>query len=130
MDPQVEIDLKDWPATYRGPKYYKSKVLDAAGKTPAWNEKIAISVPMINSELILPTSGILLRVMDEDITNHDVVGESVLINLKEIFPYTTAPRVLPVKLLFKGKEAGVLNIEYQFEAKAPVEKKMLIDGDL
>jgi len=40
MDPQVEVDLKDWPITYRGPKYYKSKVLDAAGKTPAWNEKI------------------------------------------------------------------------------------------
>ncbi len=66
--------------------------MEAAGKTPAWNEKIAISVPMISSELILPTSGILLRVMDEDITNHDVVGESVLINLKEIFPYTANVR--------------------------------------
>ncbi len=67
---------------------------------------------MINSELLLPTTGIVLRVMDEDITNHDVVGESVLITLKEIFAYTAAARVHPVKLLWQGKEAGILNVEY------------------
>jgi len=68
--------------------------------------------------------------MDEDVTNHDVVGESVLITLKEIFAYTAAARVQPVKLLWQGKEAGILNVEYQFEAKAPVEKKILIDGNV
>jgi hypothetical protein len=55
---------------------------------------------VINSELLLPTTGIVLRVMDEDVTNHDVVGESVLITLKEIFAYTATARVQPVKLLW------------------------------
>jgi hypothetical protein len=85
---------------------------------------------MISSELLLPTSGIVLRVMDEDVTHHDVVGESVLITLKEIFAYTTQKREQPVKLLWQGKEAGTLNIDYQFEAKAPIVKKTLIDGFL
>ena len=85
---------------------------------------------MISSELLLPTTGIVLRVMDEDVTHHDVVGESVLITLKEIFAYTSAPRQHPVKLLWQGKEAGVLNLDYQFEVKAPIEKKILIDGQV
>ena len=85
---------------------------------------------MINSELLLPTTGIVLRVMDEDITHHDVVGESVLITLKEIFAYTTNARQHPVKLLWQGKEAGTLNLEYSFQVQAPVEKKILIDGYL
>lgn len=104
--------------------------MKSAGKIPAWNEKIILSVPTINSELLLPTTGIVLRVMDEDVTKHDVVGESVLITLKEIFAYTATARVHPVKLIWQGKEAGILNVEYQFETKAPVEKKILIDGNL
>ena len=79
---------------------------------PSWNEKIIIDVPTISSEALLPTSGIVLRVMDEDVTNHDVVGESVLITLKEIFAYTQSKREQPVKMLWQAKEAGTLNIEY------------------
>ncbi len=75
---------------------------------------------MISSEHLLPTTGIVLRVMDEDITNHDVVGESLLITLKEIFVYTESKREQSLKILWQGKESGTLNIDYQFETKAPV----------
>ena len=92
MDPLVQIDLKDWPATYRGPKQYKTKTLEGAGKTPAWNENIRLSVPLLKGDLLLPTTGIVFRVVDEDVTNHDVVGESTLITLKEIFAFTASPR--------------------------------------
>jgi len=66
--------------------------LEGAGKTPAWNENIRLSVPLLKGDLLLPTTGIVFRVVDEDVTNHDVVGESTLITLKEIFAFTASPR--------------------------------------
>jgi hypothetical protein len=74
--------------------------------------------------------GIIFRVIDEDVTEHDLVGESVLVTMKDILSETN--KTHNIKLLFKGKPAGDVTVETRFEvgAKAPPEQAKPKKGQL
>lgn len=62
-------------------------------------------------------SGLILKVSEEDVSSSDLVGESLLIPLKDIF--STTAKSQTVKILYQGKEAGSVNIETTW---APLKK--------
>jgi len=45
--------------------------MEGAGKTPVWNETFEVEVKYIGDDLTL-------RVMDEDVTTSDTVGEAII----------------------------------------------------
>ena len=87
---------------------------------PVWNElfQIGLNLP---ADKLTEKMGIIFRVIDEDVTEHDLVGEAVLVPMKDILSETNKTHNL--KLLYKGKPAGDVTVETRFEvgAKAPPE---------
>jgi hypothetical protein len=79
-----------------------------------------VSIP---SDKLTDKSGVILRVIDEDITSHDAVGETMLIPVKEFF--VTAQKTSTFKLFLKGKEAGTISIDHYYVPKpAPAPPKV------
>lgn len=77
----------------------------------------------IPSDKLTDKSGVILRVIDEDITNHDAVGQSMLIPVKDFF--VTSQKVSSFKLFLKAKEVGTISIEHQYVPKtAPAPPKV------
>lgn len=64
----------------------------------------------IPADKLTDKSGVILRVIDEDITNHDAVGQSMLIPVKDFF--VTSQKVSSFKLFLKAKEVGTISIEH------------------
>jgi hypothetical protein len=60
--------------------------------------------------------GIVFRVIDEDVTEHDIVGESALVPIKDMLSSTN--KTHNIKILFKGKPAGDVTVETRFEVGA------------
>ena len=77
----------------------------------------------IPSDKLTDKSGVILRVIDEDITNHDAVGQSMLIPVKDFF--VTSQKMSSFKLFLNAKEVGTISIEHQYVPKtAPAPPKV------
>jgi len=76
---------------------YKTETHQGAGKTPKWDEtfQIGLNIPV---DKLTDKSGIIFRVIDEDINEHDLVGESSLVSMKDFLSETYKP--IAVKLLY------------------------------
>ncbi len=74
--------------------------------------------------------GIVFRVIDEDVTEHDIVGESALVPIKDMLSSTN--KTHNIKILFKGKPAGDVTVETRFEvgAQAPPEQAKPKKGEV
>ena len=64
----------------------------------------------IPSDKLTDKSGVILRVIDEDIVHHDAIGESMLIPVKDFF--ITTQKTSTFKLFLKGKEVGTISIDH------------------
>eukprot|EP00347_Sterkiella_histriomuscorum_P014257 403361573 len=100
MDPYVKITI--------GATTLKTKTHNSAGKTPRWEETLKFKLSGSEEE-------IKIAVWDEDMTNDDLVGDTVyfLDEIKSKGKFQEA-----VKLAYKGKEAGIVNIEFEFFSEA------------
>ena len=63
MDPFATLQYRE--------QTFKTKVMQGAGKTPVWNEIFEVDVKYIGDNLTL-------RVMDQDVTTSDTVGEAII----------------------------------------------------
>ncbi len=95
MDPYVKCIF--------GTEQKKTKTHQNAGKNPRWEETLKFKV---NKE-----SEIKFVIMDEDVTSDDHVGDAVYF-LDDVFKKGTLNET--IKLQYKGKIAGHLEVELQF----------------
>ncbi|CDW85876.1 xyppx repeat family protein [Stylonychia lemnae] len=96
MDPFVKITIHQ--------QEMQTKTHRNAGKNPRWEETLKFKLQGFEEEL-------KLAVYDEDMTKNDLVGDTIffLDEVKSKGKFTEA-----VKIAYKGKEAGVVNIEFEF----------------
>jgi hypothetical protein len=73
MDPFVTGSFVGLPAQ-RGSVDFKSKTQNGAGKTPVWNEKFEMYLFTYEDTKYSEKSGLVIKVCDEDVTSHDIVG--------------------------------------------------------
>ena len=85
---------------------FKTKVMQGAGKTPVWNETFEVDVKYIGDNLTL-------RIMDEDVTTSDTVGEAV-IKLSALCMGGGIDEWFEIQ--FEGKTAGKVHLKGIFTA--------------
>ncbi len=75
--------------------------------------QIGLNLP---ADKLTDKMGIIFRVIDEDVTSHDLVGESALVPIKDMLSETNKSHT--IKLLFKDKHVGDVTVETRFEVGA------------
>ena len=86
----------------------QTKTHQSAGLKPVWNETFSLPLNLTGDQ-ITAQSGIVFAVVDEDITEHDLVGETALIPIKDLCQEKSST----FKLLFAGKEAGNVIVDHK-----------------
>ena len=97
MDPKAEMEFKGLDE-YWDPTKFSTKANLSGGKNPTWNETFDIRLRLDNTQLNAK-SGVVFRVMDEDVKNHDVVGETAQITFNDLISATDKEKVTTLKLL-------------------------------
>ena len=113
MDPFCTGSLVGLPVQ-RGSVDFKSKTNNGAGKTPVWNEKFEMYIFTYEDTKYSEKSGLVIKVCDEDVTSHDIVGETKTLQLFDIL--TKDAKTHTVKIFHENKEAGTLTIETQWKS--------------
>lgn len=98
MDPKAVMEFRGLEE-YWDPIKFSTKAHLSGGKTPTWNEVIDVRLRLDNTQLNAK-SGVVFSVMDEDVKNHDIVGETAPITFNELVSATDKAKVTTLKLLY------------------------------
>lgn len=74
MDPKADMEFKNLEEFWE-PTIYSTKECLSGGKNPTWNENWEVRLRLDNTQLTAK-SGVVFRVSDMDVKNHDIIGES------------------------------------------------------
>ncbi len=116
MDPLCEFSLVGFTDVKTSKSDFKTKTHQSGGKSPVWNEKFDMTLN-ITSDKINSGTGIIFKVIDEDIKHHDLIGESVIVSIVDLCSAVDKPKLHGIKLQHQNKETGLLNIEVSFKPK-------------
>lgn len=94
------------------PNQIKTKTHQSGSKAPLWNEKFTIPI-----NLTVPTPSVQFKVLDEDVTKHDLIGETTPVLVKDWCSQTGVVKTATYKLVFNSKEVGTVNVDYKFIAE-------------